>query len=129
MLINWAPKGAINMIKKGHKRAFVAESLNISIPTIDRWIALDKLTGDVAPKQNEKLGRKPLIQDKGIECFHKFAEENKLFSLSEMSFNWHSKISDATIHRYLKKFGYSYKKNSGYILKEMKSKESCLKKN
>ena len=117
-------KRVIRLINDGNKRRYVSELLNISIPTIDRWILLYKETGDVKVRKEIKTGRKTVITD--FNKFSKFIEENKLLSLHEMSEKWDDNMSFMTIYRNLRKLGYSYKKNSGYILKKTKKKEKNI---
>ena len=56
-------KRVISLIRGGKKRKFVSQLLNISVPTIDRWIAIYKRTKDVKPIKNVKTGRKNIIKD------------------------------------------------------------------
>ena len=42
-------KRVINLINKGKKRRFISQLLNVSVPTIDRWIAIYKNTGVMNP--------------------------------------------------------------------------------
>jgi transposase len=74
-------KRIINLIRKGKKRKFISELLNISISTIDRLIVLYKSTGDIKLRNNIKTGRKNIIKD--IPKFNKFVEKNKLFTLND----------------------------------------------
>ena len=101
-------KRVIRLINDGNKRRYVSKLLNISIPTIDRWILLYKETGDVKVRKEIKTGRKTVITD--FNKFSKFIEENKLLSLYEMSEKWDDNMSFMTIYRNLRKLGYSYKK-------------------
>ena len=112
---------AINLINSSKSRKFVSDLLLVSVPTIDRWISRYKETSDVKPKNDIKTGRKRKIND--IKKFSKFVEKNKHLSLTEMQHKW-KKASFMTIYRNINLLGYSYKKNSGYIKKGMKSKDS-----
>ena len=114
-------KRAIDLINGGKRRKFVCNLLQISIATVDRWIAISKQTGDVKPISNIKVGRKSCIND--FNNFTEFIEDNKLLSLSEMTYKWQGNISFMTIYRGLRKLGYSYKKNSGYTKNEMKKQD------
>ena len=114
-------KRVIGLIKEGNPRKYVSKLLKVSIPTIDRWISLYKETGDVKVREEQKKGRKRIITD--YNKFAKFIEEHKLLSLYEMSEKYSDNVCFMTIYRNLKKLGYSYKKNSGYTLKETKKQE------
>ena len=114
---------AISLINSGNKRGFVSDLLKISIPTLDRWINRQKKTGDVKPKRDLKTGRKKIIRNS--KQFTKFIQKNKHLSLSQMQ-DEYKEVSFMTIYRGIKDLGYSYKKNSGYIKKEIKKKEKNI---
>ena len=114
---------AISLINSGNKRGFVSDLLKISIPTLDRWINRQKKTGDVKPKSDLKTGRKKIIRNS--KQFTKFIQKNKHLSLSQMQ-DEYKEVSFMTIYRGIKDLGYSYKKNSGYIKKEIKKKEKNI---
>ena len=116
---------AISLINSGNKRGFVSDLLKISIPTLDRWINRQKKTGDVKPKSDLKTGRKKIISNS--RQFTKFIQKNTHLSLSQMQ-DKYKEVSFMTIYRGIKDLGYSYKKNSGYIKKEIKKKEKNISK-
>jgi transposase len=107
-------------IKQGKKYPEIADILRVSLSTVKRYARIYKKTGDVKPRQEIKTGRKKKLQN--LNKFKKFLKNNNHLSLDEMSHKWNN-ISFMTIYRAIKSLGYSYKKNSGYILSEMKKKE------
>jgi transposase len=98
----------------------IVDILRVSLSTVKRYARIYKETGDIKPKQGIKTGRKRKLQN--LNKFKKFLKKNNHLSLDEMSYKWNN-ISFMTIYRTIKSLGYSYKKNSGYILSEIKKKE------
>jgi transposase len=88
-------KRVIELINNGKKRKYVSDLFQVSIPTIDRWIAIYKVTKDVKPIKNVKTGRKGNIKD--FKKFIEFAEAKKLLSLAEMTHKWKGNICFMTI--------------------------------
>lgn len=113
-------KKAIKLLEKGKKQTEVAELFEIDKATIYRWNKRYKTTGIIAAKDYNRTGNRKKISN--LSKFKKFLEKNNGLSLKEMAYKWRG-VSHMCISNNLKKLGYSYKKNSGYILSGMKKKE------
>ena len=100
----------IKTIETGTKASIVANMFKINKDTVYEWIKLKKSTGDVKskPKVLERSTRK--IGD--IDKLKVFIENNKDKTLCQLVILFGSIISKTTMFRYLKRLGYTYKKNS-----------------
>ena len=117
---------ALKMIDDGMQQKEVTKLLSINRSTLFRWQKRRDLEGNCDFKGYSKNHDRRKIRN--ISNFVNFLEDNKTLSLSEMSDNFSIKVSQMTIYRLIKKLGYSYKKNSGYILNEMKEEERDITK-
>jgi transposase len=118
---------ALKMIEEdGLSQKEVSKLLSINRSTIFRWKKRKDIEGDCNFKGYSKNKHKIKIKD--ISKFVDFLEKNKSLALADMANKFEGNISYITIYRMIKRLGYSYKKNSGYIKNEMKRKEISLKK-
>jgi transposase len=116
----------IDLLKKGKKQSDIAKLLNIDKSTIYRWNKRYKTEGNCKFKgYNNNQDKKKI---KNINKFKKIIDENHSFTLEEFSVSI-GNVKREAVRLMIKKLGYSYKKNSGYILKEMKSKDKNIIKN
>ena len=98
----------INALESGYTATSISQTFDISRKTIFNWQKKLKETGTMEP---EKFGRKDLsgkIQD--LEEFRKFVEEKPDRSSTELAKDW-GDISSSTIRKYLKRIGFTNKKN------------------
>lgn len=109
------------MIDDGISQKDVVKLLSINRSTIFRWKKRRELEGNCNFKGYNNNKDKLKIKD--VSKFSKFLEDNKTLSLADMADKFECDICYTTIYKLIKKLGYSYKKNSGYILKEMKKKD------
>lgn len=116
---------AINLLAQGKQQKEVAKLFGIDKSTIYRWNKRHKTTGLVSAKDYNRTGNRRKITD--VAGFRSFLEKNSHLSLKEMAYRWKG-VSYMCISNLLKKLGYSYKKSSGYIRKETRSKESDISK-
>lgn len=86
-----------------------SKMFGISRKTIMEWQKLKKLTGDVKAKTGYQTGHRRIIRE--VEKFKALVEQNNDKSSREIALMWHQKISTSAVSRFLKKLGYSYKKN------------------
>ena len=81
---------------------------NVHRETIANWIKMKKENGHCESKKGYQKGHSHKIKDK--DKFKKFVNDNKDKSCKELAHLW-GEISTSTIYSYLKKIGYSNKKN------------------
>jgi transposase len=81
---------------------------------VNRWIRLRKTRGDFQAIER-KSGRKRKIVD--LVKFEAFIQENNHLTLHAMAEKWGG-VSYRCIGSTLKRMGYTFKKNHGYIKKE-----------
>ena len=115
-------KIALEMLKKGHFREDVCESLEISIATLYLWERQAK-KGILKPKQPTG-GRKSKIND--LEKFKCFVEENPGKTLKELAKLWDGEVSLMAVQRAMKKINYTYKKKLWITKKETKRSEKSI---
>lgn len=113
-------KKAIKLLEKRKKQTEVAELLEIDKATIYRWNKRYKATGIITAKDYNRTGNRRKINN--LPKFKKFLKKNYQLSLKEMAHKWQG-VSYMCISNTIKKLGYSYKKNSGYILNETPIKD------
>lgn len=111
---------AINLIESGKSQIEVYKFLNIGENTIYRWYKKYKKTNDKTYKENYNTGRPSKIRD--LNKFKEFIDNNKDSSLHTLA-NRFGNVSFMSVYRALNKIGYTFKKNTGYIPKEMKKGE------
>ena len=114
-------KKVIEYINKGNSQQSASRIFNIHISTVYRWVSRNKAEGHC--KAKPRLGRKRTLSYKDVEEFiinnpnSKLYEIGKKFKISA----WHS-------GRILKKLGFSYKKKTSPMWKQMKKEEKSTKK-
>ena len=81
---------------------------NVHREAIANWIKIKEANGNCEPKKGYQKGHSHKIKDK--DKFKKFINDNKDKSCKELGHLW-GKISASTIYSYMKKIGYSDKKN------------------
>ena len=105
----------------GWKKSEAAEIFQISRNTIDLWLKRREETGNYHPLSNRPHHIKSKITD--WQAFEKFAEQHGDKTQSQMSVLWGEPISPRTISRGLKKIGFTRKKRTTGMKKEMKTEE------
>lgn len=101
----------------GWKKSEAAKIFQISRNTIDLWLKRRKKTGDYRPLSNRPHHSPTKIKD--WKQFKKFAHQYGNKTQGEMALLWHEEISPRTISRGLKKIGFTRKKRTTAINKEM----------
>tara|TARA_R110000868_G_scaffold91080_2_gene252653 strand:- start:9074 stop:9487 length:414 start_codon:yes stop_codon:yes gene_type:complete len=95
----------------------LASRFNISVTTVERYVALSKKDPELKPKHG-KFGRPKRISPEGEETIKKIMLENKLitlFELSEKYYEIHNElVGKAVLSRACKKLGLVFKKLSHY---------------
>lgn len=109
----------------GWKKSQAAEIFQISRNTIDLWLKRRQETGDYHPLSNRPKRTKAKITD--WQAFQEFAERHGEKTQCQMAMLWGEPISPRTISRGLKKIGFTRKKRTTDMKKEMKTEEMNLK--
>ncbi len=117
-------KKVISLIKKGKKQSHIAKMLDIDKSTIFRWNKSCKENGNCNFKGYNQNQDKRKITD--LVKFEELIKNNN-FTLEEYSLEL-ANVKREAVRITIKKIGYSYKKNSGYIKNEMRRQEIDLKK-
>lgn len=81
----------------------------INRQTIYNWISIKEETGKLEAKSGYQRGHSHKITD--LEILEKFLLENPDKTLNQLSLLWSEKISGWTLGRWIRKLGYTYKKN------------------
>lgn len=81
----------------------------INRQTIYNWISIKEETGKLEAKSGYQRGHSHKIRD--LEILEKFLLENPDKTLNQLSLLWSEKISGWTLGRWIRKLGYTYKKN------------------
>lgn len=81
----------------------------INRQTIYNWISIKEETGKLEAKSGYQKGHSHKIKD--LEILEKFLLENPDKTLNQLSLLWSEKISGWTLSKWIRKLGYTYKKN------------------
>lgn len=91
----------------------IAKIFKVSRRVIYNWLKLQNEEGNLLPKSGYQKGHSHKI--KNLESFKQFIEKNKHNTINQMIVAWKEitgvGMSDVVMGRYLKKIGYSSKKN------------------
>lgn len=98
----------LDSIKKGTKIKVIAETFNVCAKTIYNWRRLQKDTGSYEAKTGYQHGYGHKIKD--LEVFREYVKKNPNQILEEMA-DTLGNMSSTTVHRALKKIGFTRKKN------------------
>jgi len=102
----------LGAIDEGMSKWKAHQTFKISRSTIDNWLKLREETGSIAANSNYQRGPKPAIED--TEENRAFFEEYQHKTLEQMRKGWFEKVgawlSDVTMSKTLKRFGYTRKK-------------------
>lgn len=98
----------LEKIETGMRIVEASMIFNVHRETIANWIKIKEENGHCESKKGYQKGHSHKIKDK--DKFKKFINDNKDKSCKELSHLW-GEISASTIYSYIKKIGYSNKKN------------------
>jgi transposase len=115
-------KRVIKCFKKKMRYQNIADNLDLSLSTIERYSALYKASNDIKVKNLCKTGRKAKIED--LYKLKKFVKENNHLSIVDMAHKL--KVSKSALHRSIIKAKFSFKKSHGYIVSAKKKREKNL---
>lgn len=106
----------IKSIEKGNSYVSAARQFEVSTSAVRRWYLRYKETGSYAPKPFP--GKKARINRTE---FINYVNSNPNATLAQIGVYF--KMTARSIHYYMQKFGFSYKKKSQAIWKQKKSRE------
>lgn len=109
-------KKAMEALDEGESRQAVAKRFKLGSTTLYEWQQRRKEAGDFVPWKQGSRGYNHKITD--WEAFEAFAQEHGHKTQSEMAELWPVPISRQTIHRALKRIGFTRKKRLMDIKKE-----------
>jgi transposase len=98
-----------NAHKRGMSVIKIKETFDVSRNTVYQWLRIKEKTGEINTKVGYHNGHSHKVKD--MEEFKNFIEKNYDKTAKELADQWECKVSRTTILRYIKKIGYSYKKN------------------
>lgn len=111
---------ALNLIEGGMSISRVSQILNISRPTLYRWIEQFEIAGATAPSKSLPPPQMSKIKD--WEKFKELVDNNGDKTQKELAQLW-GNVSQQTISRGLKKLGYTRKKKLIAIKSDVKNLE------
>lgn len=100
----------VKAVNLGMEKETVMEVFGISRSSVNRWCLLAK-SNQLAPKEDWKKGHSHRIKD--FDAFRKFVEANSTLTQTQMAEKW-GNISKTSIGRYIRKVGYTKKKDLFY---------------
>ena len=121
----------ISAIDEGMSKWEAHQTFKVSRSTIDDWLKLREETGSLKANTSYRRGPERAIED--TEENRTFFEEHKYKTLEQMRKAWFEKVgewlSDVTMSKTLKRFGYTRKKRVTFMKSEMKSNEKSILRN
>lgn len=108
-------ESVVRAVRSGRSCAEVADMFKIGPRTVERYMALWRSTGTVVPHTKFGGHRKPILKEhtSKIEALIAKRPDATLEALQESLASEKIKVGTATIFRFLKAMGFSYKKNTG----------------
>jgi transposase len=113
----------LKAIDEGNKIKLVSERFNVCIKTIYNWRRLKASTGSYEAKTGYQNGHSHKIKD--LEAFKGYVEKNPNKILEEMADSL-GNMSTTTVHRALKKIGFTRKKNQLRVPGKERRGKDCL---
>jgi transposase len=115
-------------LEKGMRMDEASKAVGVGIATYYRWVAIKKKTGKVDPKIQTRPGHSLKVLENEHDEFRKFLDNNRGKNAIELSKLWKRPMSPSTMTRWIKRVGYTLKKNNIYTKKEMKRNANNLQK-
>ena len=113
-------KKVIVFILAGSSQKKASETINLNKSTVNRWWLRYNREGNVNPRKN--LGSKPKLK---VAQLIEYVEKHPDSRLCDIGLKFN--VSAISIHRYLKKLGFSYKKKPLLMWKQMKNSAKNIK--
>jgi transposase len=99
----------IGQLDAGMSITKASKIFRVNRQTIYNWIRIKEEPGKIEAKAGYQKGHSHKIKDLGQ--LEKFIQENPDKTLKQLAELWPEKISGWTLCRWIKKLGYTYKKN------------------
>jgi transposase len=106
--------------EKGMRIDEASKFLKVGQATYYRWIALQKQTGGLSPKKKERQGYDHKVLKEEYDEFRKFLNDNRGKNAIELAQLWKRPIAASTMRKWIKRVGFTLKKNNIYMKKEMR---------
>ena len=98
-------------LEEGMKITKISRVFTINRDTIYKWIKIKKETGNILPRLGNIKNNGRIINYEKIPEFEEFIDKNNDKTLDELAQVYPIKMTSRTICNYIKRIGYSYKKN------------------
>jgi transposase len=113
----------VEQAAKGMSIKKIQKTFGISRATAYRWIKRKKDRGDVKATEQARPGNRHSILPEEYEEFKEMVNNNRGKNAKEFCKLWKREISSSSMKRYLKKLGFTLKKNNSYMSSVMKRSE------
>jgi transposase len=120
---------AIKAFEKGVNIYEICKQFMISRATCYRWISAYRKEKRIEPKPVGNVGHSHKIKPDEYGEFIEFVKKNGHMNSIQMSEKWGRGMTPKTMRCWMKKFGFTRKKNNFYTLKEAKQSENAIKMN
>jgi len=98
----------IEECRRGTPRKAVAEQFKIGVMTVYRWWRAWVEEERLEALSGYQHGYSPKVNN--LDAFRAFVELNPDKTMAELGKSWEQPCSDATIHKFLGRIGYTFKK-------------------
>lgn len=107
----------------------VCKQFSISQRTLYRWIARKKKLGTIEATEQRHVGHSHKLQPEEYGAFTLFLDNNIGLDLTQLAEKWGHGMTPKSMGRWIKKFGYTRKKNNFYTKNEAKKSEKLFLQN
>lgn len=121
-------KRVVEQAEKGMSIKKIRKTFKVSRATAYRWIKKKRETGSVKAIEPARPGNNHRVLPEEYGEFKEMVNNNRGKNAIDMCALWKRLISPTTMRSYLKKLGFTFKKNNFYIPSAMKMREEYSKK-
>jgi transposase len=120
-------KRVFEAYEKGQSIPKICKLFSISKVTCYRWIRAKKTRNTLEPIKQRHVGHSHKLVPEQYEEFIKFVNSNIGLNSKQLAAKWGRGMTPKTMRCWMKKFGFTRKKNIFYIKNEMKQNEIFLR--